>query len=163
MKILKIINGRRASSPPQEADMRNGMTLKRVNALAIGLAMACVCAALTVAVRATQDTKPTFTRTMLQDHPLTVKDRHAVMSRSEFQPGASSGRHTHPGEELGYVLEGTLELTIDGKTPQRLKAGDVIFMPAGAIHDAKNVGTGTLKVVSTYVLEVGKPFATPAK
>jgi quercetin dioxygenase-like cupin family protein len=137
--------------------------MKSVKALAIGLAVACGCAALTAPVRATQATKPTFTRTMLQDHPLTVKDRHAVMSRSEFQPGASSGRHTHPGEELGYVLEGALELTIDGKAPQQLKAGDVIFMPAGAIHDAKNVGTGTLKVVSTYVLEVGKPLATPVK
>lgn len=106
---------------------------------------------------------PTFTRTMLQDQALSVKDRHAVMSRSEFMPGATSGRHFHPGEELGYVLEGTLELKVDGKPTQQLKAGDVIFMPAGAIHDATNIGTGTLKIVSTYVLETGKPLATAVK
>jgi quercetin dioxygenase-like cupin family protein len=118
---------------------------------------------LAVGVRALQTEKPTFTRTQLQDQELTIKDRHGVMARSEFQPGASSGRHFHPGEEFGYVLEGTLELTIDGKPPMRLKAGDSIFMPAGAIHDAKNVGTGPLRVVSTYVLEKGKPLATPVK
>ena len=106
---------------------------------------------------------PTFTRTILQDHDLSAKDRHGVMARSEFMPGASSGRHMHPGEEFGYVLEGTLELTVDGKPPQRLKAGDIIYMPAGTVHDAKNVGTGTLKVLSTYVLEVGKPIATAIK
>ena len=144
--------------------MRAMKEMKNMKAwLVVTAGMAAVAIGLTVVVRAGQATQPTFTRTMLQDHPLTVKDRHAVMSRSEFQPGASSGRHTHRGEELGYVLEGTLELTIDGKAPQRLKAGDVIFMPAGAVHDAKNVGTGTLKVVSTYVLEIGKPLATPVK
>jgi quercetin dioxygenase-like cupin family protein len=114
-------------------------------------------------VRAIQTQPPTFTRTQLQDQDLTVKDRHGVMARSEFMPGASSGRHFHPGEEFGYVLEGQLELTIEGKPPMRLKAGDPIFMPAGAIHDAKNIGTGTLRVVSTYFLEKGKPLATPVK
>ena len=120
-------------------------------------------AAVAVAWAQQQPAAPGFTRTMLQDHDLSAKDRHGVMSRSEFNPGASSGRHFHPGEEFGYVLEGTLELTVDGKPPQRLKAGDVIFMPAGAIHEAKNVGTGPLKVLSTYVLEVGKPLATAVK
>jgi len=109
---------------------------------------------------APQTPAPTFARTMLQDQELSVKDRHAVMSRSEFMPGATSGRHFHPGEELGYVLEGTLELKVDGKPTQLLKAGDVIFMPSGAIHEATNIGKGTLKVVSTYVLEKGKPLTT---
>lgn len=143
---------------------RRGMNMrKRVRALLTVSAVMVVAAALTIVTGAVQGTQPSFTRTMLQDHPLSIKDRHAVMSRSDFQPGAASGRHTHPGEEFGYVLEGTLELTIDGKAPQRLKAGDVIFMPAGAVHNAKNIGTGPLRVVSTYVLEVGKPLATPVK
>jgi quercetin dioxygenase-like cupin family protein len=144
-------------------DMRGMYMRKRMRALLAVSAVGCAATALTIVAGAMQETQPSFTRTMLQDHPLSIKDRHAVMSRSEFQPGAASGRHTHPGEELGYVLEGTLELTIDGKAPQRLKAGDVIFMPAGAVHEAKNIGTGTLRVVSTYVLEVGKPLATPVK
>lgn len=131
--------------------------------VAIVVAVVLGALAVGVGVRALQTPQPTFTRTMLQDQDLSIKDRHGVMSRSEFQPGASSGRHTHPGEEFGYVLEGALELTIEGKPPQRLKAGDFIFMPAGTIHDAKNVGTGPLKVLSTYVLEKGKPLATPVK
>jgi quercetin dioxygenase-like cupin family protein len=143
------------------------MSLKRITrtdvrkTLLAAAAIAAIAGA-TAAVRAKQ-AQPTFTRTMLQDQPLSIKDRHAVMSRSEFQPGAESGRHTHPGEELGLVLEGSLELTVEGKAPQRLKAGDVIFMPPNTIHNAKNVGTGPLRVVSTYILEVGKPLATPVK
>jgi len=106
---------------------------------------------------------PAFTRTQLQDQDLSVPGRHGVMSRSEFPPGAESGRHFHPGEELGYLLEGTLELTLDGKPPQVLKAGDPIFIPAGAIHNAKNVGKGPARVLATYFLEKGKPLATPVK
>ena len=82
---------------------------------------------------------------------------------SEFQPGAESGKHFHPGEEFGYLLEGTLELTLDGKPPVVVKAGDPIFIPAGTVHNAKNVGKTTAKVLATYVLEKGKPLATPVK
>ena len=106
---------------------------------------------------------PTFTRTQLQDQDLSVAGRHGVMARSEFQPGAESGRHFHPGEEFGYLLEGSLELTIDGKPPMVLKPGDPIFIPAGAVHNAKNVGKGPAKVLATYVLEKGKPLATAVK
>ena len=127
------------------------------------LAMVVVVVALGVAAAARQAAAPTFNRTMLQDQPLSVKDHHGVMSRSDFQPGAESGRHTHPGEEFGYVLEGTIELMEDGKPARRLKAGDYIFVPANTVHNAKNVGTGTLRVLSTYVLETGKPMATPVK
>jgi quercetin dioxygenase-like cupin family protein len=69
----------------------------------------------------------------------------------------------HPGEEFGYVLEGTIELMEDGKPARRLKAGDIIFVPANTVHNARNVGTGTLRVLSTYVLETGKPMAIPVK
>jgi len=106
---------------------------------------------------------PGFTRTVLQDQTLSVKDHHGVMSRSDFQPGAESGRHMHPGEEFGYILEGTIELTEDGKAPRRLKAGDYFFVPSNTVHNAKNVGTATLRVLSTYVLETGKPMAIPVK
>jgi quercetin dioxygenase-like cupin family protein len=129
----------------------------------IVLAVIGVTAAATVGARAWQAAQPTFTRTQLQDHPLTAKGWHAVQSRSDFQPGAASGKHTHPGEEIGYLLEGTLELTIEGKAPMRLKAGDAIFTPANTVHEARNVGTTTARVLVTYVLEAGKPIATPVK
>jgi quercetin dioxygenase-like cupin family protein len=107
--------------------------------------------------------QPGFTRTLLQDQDLSAHDRHAVVARAEFAPGVAAGRHTHPGEELGYILEGTLELAIDGKPPVTLKAGDVFFVPAGLVHDGKNVGSGPAKVLATYVVEKGKPVASPAK
>ncbi|HKW03206.1 MAG TPA: cupin domain-containing protein [Vicinamibacterales bacterium] len=134
---------------------------KSIVVLVVVVAVAAI--GVAAAQQAAAPAAPGFTRTMLQDQLLSVKDRHGVMSRSDFQPGAESGRHMHPGEEFGYVLEGTIELTEDGKAPRRLKAGDFIFVPANTVHNAKNVGTGTLKVLSTYVLETGKPLATPVK
>ncbi len=115
------------------------------------------------AVAARQAAAPTFTRTMLQDHDLSVKDHHGVMSRSDFAPGAESGRHMHPGEEFGYILEGTLDLTVDGQPTKHLKAGDYSYVAANTVHNAKNTGTGTTRVLSTYVLESGKPLAIPVK
>ena len=104
-----------------------------------------------------------FTRKALQDQDLSVAGRHAVQVQAEFQPGAAAGRHTHPGEELGYVLEGTLELLIDGQPPRTVNAGETFFVPAGLVHDGKNVGSGNAKVLATYVVEKGKPVATPVK
>jgi len=107
--------------------------------------------------------QPGFTRKMLQDQNLTVNDRHAVQVVADFQPGGVAGKHTHPGEELGYVLEGTLELQIAGEAPRTLKAGEAFFVPAGVVHDGKNVGNGNAKVLATYIVEKGKPVATPVQ
>jgi len=107
--------------------------------------------------------QPGFTRKMLQDQNLSVPDRHAVQALAEFVPGGAAGKHTHPGEELGYVVEGTLELLIDGQPPRTVKAGESFFVPAGMVHDGRNVGSGPAKVLATYIVEKGKPVATPVK
>ena len=107
--------------------------------------------------------QPGFTRTVLQDQDLTVQGRHAVVARAEFIPGGQAGRHTHPGEELGYVVEGTLQLLVDGQPPKTFKAGEVFFVPAGVVHDGKNVGKGKAVVLATYVVEKGRPVATAIK
>ena len=107
--------------------------------------------------------QPGFTRKMLQDQNLSVSDRHAVQVVAEFVPGGVAGRHTHPGEELGYVMEGTLQLEVAGQPPRTLKAGETFFIPAGVVHDGKNVGSGPAKVLATYIVEKGKPVASPAK
>lgn len=106
---------------------------------------------------------PGFTRKMLQDQNMSISDRHAVQVLAEFVPGGAAGKHTHPGEELGYVMEGTLLLEVAGQPPRTLKAGEVFFIPAGTVHDGKNVGSGPAKVLATYVVEKGKPVASPAK
>ena len=120
-------------------------------------------AALVAGAGALHAQQPGFTRTVLQDQDLTAQGRHAVVARAEFVPGGVAGKHTHPGEELGYVMDGTLELLVEGQPPKRLKKGDVFFVPAGVVHDGKNVGKGKAVVLATYVVEKGKPVATMVK
>jgi quercetin dioxygenase-like cupin family protein len=119
--------------------------------------------ALVLLAAAPNAQQPGFTRALLQDQVLSVPGRHAVVARAEFVPGGQAGKHTHPGEELGYVVEGTLELTIEGQPPKTLKAGDVFFVPAGVVHDGRNTGSGKAVVLATYIVETGKPVATPVK
>ena len=85
------------------------------------------------------------------------------MALAEIQPGAASGRHTHPGEEIAYVQTGPVILEIDGKPARTFQTGEVFMIPAGTIHNARNTGTGVAKVVATYVIEKGKPVATPVQ
>jgi quercetin dioxygenase-like cupin family protein len=102
-------------------------------------------------------------RTDLQRHDVSVPGYEAVQVRVDIEPGAAFGRHTHPGEEIIYVLEGSLEYQIEGKPAVTLKAGDVLFIPAGTIHAAKNVGNVTASELATYVVEKGKPLVTLVK
>lgn len=107
--------------------------------------------------------QPGIKRTDLQRHDLSAPGREAVQVRVEFAPGVSFPKHTHPGEEIIYVLEGSLEYQVEGKAPVTLKAGDVLFIPAGTVHSAKNVGSGNGAELATYVVEKGKPLVVPAK
>jgi quercetin dioxygenase-like cupin family protein len=102
-------------------------------------------------------------RTDLQRHDLGVPGHEAVQVRVDIDPGVAFPKHTHPGEEIIYVLAGSLEYEIEGKPPVTLKAGDVLFIPAGTIHAAKNVGNETASELATYVVEKGKPLLTLAK
>lgn len=86
-----------------------------------------------------------------------------VTGLAEIQPGVSAGRHTHPGIETGYVLEGETVLSIDGQGDVTMKAGDSYVIPAGIPHDAKAIGEKPVKVLGIYVIERGKPLASPAK
>jgi len=101
-------------------------------------------------------------RTDLQRHDLSAPGREVVQVRVDFDPGYVAPRHTHPGEEIIYVIEGSLEYEIAGKVA-RVKAGDVLFVPAGAVHTAKNVGSGNGAELATYVVEKGKPLITLVK
>ena len=104
-----------------------------------------------------------FTRTMLQQADISAPGREAVTARAEFHaPGASVGRHTHFGEEIGYVIEGTLSVEIDGVT-KTVKAGEAFIVPNGKPHNATNAGTGKASILATYIVEKGKPLATPVK
>ena len=102
-------------------------------------------------------------RTDLQRHDLSAPGREVIQVRVDFAPGAAFGRHKHPGEEIIYVIEGSLEYEVEGKPPVTLKAGDVLFVPAGTIHAAKNVGSVNAAELATYIVEKGKPLLELAK
>lgn len=102
-----------------------------------------------------------ITRIDLQRNDLSVPGREVVQAIVELEPGVASSRHTHPGEEIIYVLEGApLEDEVQGKPPVTLRPGDVLFIPAGTIHAARNVGTRKGAELATYVVEKGKPLLT---
>jgi quercetin dioxygenase-like cupin family protein len=105
---------------------------------------------------------PGLQRTIVHKADVSVPGREAVITRVEIAPNGRAGRHTHPGDEITYVLEGEGEILIEGQPALKIKAGDGFVVPGGAKHDARNTGTETLKLVATYVVEKGKPLATPA-
>jgi quercetin dioxygenase-like cupin family protein len=102
-------------------------------------------------------------RTDLQRHDLGVPGREAIQVRVDLDPGVAFPNHTHPGEEIIYVLAGSLEYQIEGKPPVTLKAGDVLFIPAGTVHSARNPGSVTGSELATYIVEKGKPLLTLVK
>lgn len=85
-----------------------------------------------------------------------------VSGIAEIPAGGSAGRHTHPGVEMGYLLEGEADLIVEGRPDQHLKAGDSYTIPAGTVHDAKVHGDKALKVLGVYVVDKTKPLASPA-
>ena len=124
-----------------------------------GLTLPVAAFALTAIVTAQQ---PAFKRTVLQQADLASPGREVVQAVAAFEPKATPGRHTHPGEEIGYILEGTFLVEQDGKAPVTLQAGGTFLIPAGTVHNATNTGAGAGKILATYIVEKGKPLATPA-
>lgn len=102
-------------------------------------------------------------RTDLQRHDLSTPGREVVQVRVDFGPGVSAPRHSHPGEEIVYAIEGQLEYQVEGQPPQTLSPGDVLFIPSGAIHEVRNVGSGPAAELATYIVEKGKPLVVPDK
>jgi quercetin dioxygenase-like cupin family protein len=107
--------------------------------------------------------QPGVHRTDLQRHDLSIPEREVVQVRVDIGPGMVAPNHRHPGEEIIYVLEGSLEYQIDGHPPVTLKAGDVLFVPAEANHSAKNVGRDNGAELATYVVEKGRPLVEVVK
>lgn len=104
-----------------------------------------------------------FSRTVIQRGDLSTPGKEVVSAIAEFQPGATVGPHTHPGEEAGYLLEGSLVFEIAGKPTVTIKAGETFFVPANTVHDATNKGTSRTRVLATYIVDKGKGLAAPAK
>jgi len=127
------------------------------------MAVAVLMVASGLMLQVTPAQQPGVKRTDLQRHDLSVPGREVIQVRVDLDPGVAFPRHRHPGEEIIYVLEGSLEYEVEGKPPVTLKAGDVLFIPAGTIHAAKNVGSGNGAELATYIVEKGKPLVELVK
>jgi quercetin dioxygenase-like cupin family protein len=110
-----------------------------------------------------QAQKPEIGRTELTHRDLGDSVREVIQTRVDFAPGAAFPKHSHPGVEVAYVLEGSLEYELDGQPPVTLEAGASLFIPAGTIHSARNVGSGNASELATYVVEKGKPLVAVAR
>jgi quercetin dioxygenase-like cupin family protein len=101
---------------------------------------------------------PGLFRTDIQQSDLSIPGREVIQNRVEIGPEAPVVRHKHPGEEIIYVLEGTLEYSLDGQAPITVSAGNGLTVPAETVHSVRNVGDGEASELATYVVEKGKPF-----
>ena len=97
-------------------------------------------------------------RTDLIQDDLSVPGREAVQALVAIPAGAAAPRHSHPGEEIAYVVEGSLEYALDGRPPVIVKAGEALFIPYGVPHAVKNVGRGNAVELATYFADKGKPL-----
>jgi quercetin dioxygenase-like cupin family protein len=117
---------------------------------------------MTTGTSATQQA-PGIDRTDLQQHDLSAPGREVVQHRVDLGPEAPAIRHKHPGEEIIYVLQGSLEYQVDGQEPTTVDGGEVFFVPAETFHAVKNVGTGTATELATYFVDKGKPLIVLAE
>ena len=127
------------------------------------LAIAVLSAALLILAASANAQQSGLTRTDLQRHDLSIPGHEVVQVRVDFSPHAAAPPHSHPGEEIVYVLDGALEYRIGSEAPTTLHRGDVLFVPAGVVHSAANVGDGPASELATYIVEKGRPLVTPAR
>jgi quercetin dioxygenase-like cupin family protein len=135
------------------------MNSKNLKRLAAALALLGATAAL---LAQTTAPAPALTRTVVATADVSVPNRQAVVARVEIAPGGVAGWHTHPGDEISYVMEGEALLLIAGQAPRPVAAGQAFVVPAGVVHSARNEGSVATKLVGVYVVEKGQPLATPA-
>ena len=105
---------------------------------------------------------PALTRTIVTSADVSVPGREAVIARVEVAPGGVAGWHTHPGDEISFVTEGEATLMVAGQPTRKVSAGEGFVIPAGVVHNARNDGGAAAKLVGVYVVEKGKPLASPA-
>jgi quercetin dioxygenase-like cupin family protein len=102
----------------------------------------------------------TLKRTEIQRKGSSIPGREIVQVLTEIPVGVASGWHTHPGEEVGFIVEGTVEMAIEGQATLTLQAGDGFLIPPRTPHNALDVGPGTGRMLSTYIVEIGELLAT---
>ncbi|MBX5087427.1 cupin domain-containing protein [Rhizobium lentis] len=128
--------------------------MKMIQAIALALALGGAAAA-----HADQPIQ----RTDLIENDIDIPGHEVVQVRVDIAPGVLAPNHSHPGEEVAFVLDGTLEYKLEGREPVTLKAGQSLFIPSGVVHSAKNVGSGKASELATYIVRKGEALVMPAK
>lgn len=118
---------------------------------------------LAISVQPVAHAQQGATRTVLERHDLSVPGREGVLVQTVLAPGAKEPRHTHPGDFMAYVQEGTITLIADGQPTRTAKAGEVFFVPAGQIHAGENNGNTPVKLLVSFFVEKGKPLTSPVE
>ncbi len=114
----------------------------------------------TTAAPPADDLAATLKRTEIQHSDSSIPGRDIVQVRTEIPVGVASGWHTHPGEEVGYILAGTVQMEIKDRPTLTLHAGDGFLIPPRVPHNATDLGPDTGQMLSTYIVEIGQPTAT---
>jgi quercetin dioxygenase-like cupin family protein len=135
--------------------------MKLVKRLGLGLSISFFIAQLAFAQAQAEELRPK--RTVLQKSDVGSTGREVTLQIVEFPAGAAEVPHTHPGELVGYVLEGSADLMVEGRPMASLKEGDGFIIEGGKVHAAKNTAKGSTKLLATVILEKGKPTSAPAK
>lgn len=99
-------------------------------------------------------------RTEIQRADLSIPNREMVQVRTEIPPGIASGWHTHPGEEVGYIVAGNVQMEIRDRPTLLLHAGDGFLIPPETPHNALDLGPGVGIMLSTYIVEAGRPLSS---
>jgi quercetin dioxygenase-like cupin family protein len=105
---------------------------------------------------------PGVTRKILSQTDGPAPGYVTLLVEAEIDAGTSVGRHTHPGIESAYVMEGGFELPVEGQPTRMLKAGDGVQIPPNTPHAGGKAGSAKTRLIITYVVENGKPLASPA-
>jgi len=103
-----------------------------------------------------------LTRTVVGKGDVSVPGREAVVARVDIAAGGIAGWHTHPGDEISYVSEGEVTVMVAGQPDRKVAAGQSFVIPAGTVHNARNEGAAPSRLVGVYVVDKGKPLASPA-
>ncbi len=127
--------------------------------------LALLAALATLGVSASAQTTPQdelsarLMRREVQRAPLSIPGREVVQVETAIPPGVASGWHVHPGEEIGYIAAGEVEMMVAGRQTMVLRAGDGFLIPPRTPHNARDIGPETGRMLSTYIVETGRPLS----
>lgn len=118
---------------------------------------------LAAAIGASPAAAQELKRTIMQRVDVPAGTPHeTIIGTVEVPAGGATGRHSHFGVEMIIMIDGEMDVLIDGEAPKHLKTGDSLAIPSGKVHDAKTVGASAAKAAVTWMVEKGKPMAAPA-